>query len=93
VDFVPGCRSTKDLCQTLEIPGADKQKGLLPHGLVTLQKTILTKYENSEDRLMIFLHGRDIGLLEMLFIKWAMIPGVLNQGFEFAILQTFNLIP
>jgi hypothetical protein len=42
---------------------------------------------------MIFLHGRDIGLLEMLFIKWAMIPGVLNQGFEFAILQTFNLIP
>jgi len=35
---VPGCRSTKDLCQTLEIPGADKQKGLLSRWWVTLQK-------------------------------------------------------
>ena len=38
---MPGCRSTKGLCQTLEIPGADKQKGLLSRWLVTLQKTIL----------------------------------------------------
>ena len=38
---MPGCRSTKGLCQTLEIPAADKQKGLLPRWLVTLQKTIL----------------------------------------------------
>jgi hypothetical protein len=35
---VPGCRSTKGLCQTLEIPGAEKPKGLLPRWLVTLQK-------------------------------------------------------
>ena len=39
--WVPGCRSTKGLCQTLEIPGAEKPKGLLPRWWVILQKTIL----------------------------------------------------
>ena len=39
--WVPGSRSIKGACQTLEKQGADKQKGLLPRWWVTLQKTIL----------------------------------------------------
>jgi len=38
---VPGSRSTKGACQTLEKQGADKQKGLHPRWVVTLQKNYI----------------------------------------------------
>jgi hypothetical protein len=37
---VPGSRSTKGACQTLEKQGAGKQKGLHPRWVVTLQKKL-----------------------------------------------------
>jgi hypothetical protein len=37
---VPGNRSTKGAYQTLEKQGADKQKGLHPRWVVTLQKKL-----------------------------------------------------
>jgi hypothetical protein len=37
---VPGSRSIKGACQTLEKQGADKQKRWHPHWVVTLQKKI-----------------------------------------------------
>jgi hypothetical protein len=38
---VPGSRSIKGACQTLEKQGADEQKGLHPHWVVTLQKSYI----------------------------------------------------
>jgi len=38
---VPGSRSIKGACQTLEKQGADKQKRLHPHWVVTLQKNYI----------------------------------------------------